>query len=142
MICPPLSPCGPASTAPPIPNILYHDLFIRTSTKRALKIRTLWSSEIQFGAPLSRSSRVVDSPRPVIFSLEERCTTNHCDESMTNDVSSTGQGQLFVYPPVGQLMKRRRELTRHDRYIDQGSWLDGFFYLSQCEYVVGPMCVS
>ena len=121
MICPPLSPCGPASAAPPIPNILYHDLFIRTSTKRALKIRTLWSSEIQFGAPLSRSSRVVDSPRPVIFSLEERCTTNHCDESMTNDVSSTSQGQLFVYPPVGQLMKRRRELTRHDRYIDQGS---------------------
>ena len=72
MICPPLSPCGPASTAPPIPNILYHDLFIRTSTKRALKIRTLWSSEIQFGAPLrsKQSSQVGGgSLRPVIFSL-------------------------------------------------------------------------
>ena len=121
MMCPPRSPpCGPAPHHIDPRAILYHDLF-RTSTKRALKIRTLWSSEIQFGAPLSRSSRVVDSPRPVIFSLEERCTTNHCDESMTNDVSSTSQGQLFVYPPVGQLMKRRRELTRHDRYIDQGS---------------------
>ena len=127
--------CVPRAVLPaaPHPAILYHDLF-RTSTKRALKIRTLWSSEIQFGAPLSmkQSSQVGgggSSLRPVIFSLvytivmrvwlmmsvvpaKVSClfTLRSADEEEEN------------WPAV--MIYRSRFLIRC------------FFYLSQCEYVI------